>query len=186
VARQLEPAAGPAVGRFEAGRKCQEMALPIRYKFKPIIPIRNWRQEYAHAIEQALTLSRPESIGFCVMIWNDYETLIQKIEPDLLDPDCLAAAREAADEMKGVTTGPFPHRVRAEIYRFFIEQVRRWDKEVPLYISTESREMWDELKDELGQDPRAYVCGCSSVAVPGRRLALSAECPHSTYSPTPS
>ena len=54
-----------------------------------------------------------------------------------------------------------------------------------LYVSTETREMWDELKDELGQDPRCYVCGCSSVAVPGRRLGLSPGFRFSTYSPTP-
>ena len=43
----------------------------------------------------------------------------------------------------------------------------------------------DELKDELGQDPECYVCGCSSVAVPGRRLALSPTFRRSTYAPTP-
>ena len=72
------------------------------------------------------------------------------------------------------------------IYRFSIEQVRRSDKDVLLYVSTETREMWDELKDELGQDPRAYVCACNSVAVPGRKLNLSDACRYSTYSPTPS
>ena len=82
-------------------------------------------------------------------------------------------------------TGPFPHEVRNEIYRFFIREVRRWDRDVLLYVSTETREMWDELKDELGQDPRSYLCGCSSVAVPGRRLALSPGFRYSTYNPTP-
>ena len=85
--------------------------------------------------------------------------------------------------MKDVRTGPFPHAIRAAIYRFFVEQVRRWDADVPLYISTESREMWDELADELGQKPQSYVCGCSSVALPGRRLAVSRACPASTYVP---
>ena len=186
VARDIEPGSGPAIERFKAGAKCQDMGIPARYKFKPIIPIHNWREEYATAVEQALTLSKPESIGFCLYMWNTYDSLIKAIDPDLLDQEYMDAAREALEEMKGVRTGPFPHHVRAEVYRFMINEVRRWDKDVLLYISTESREMWDELKDELGQDPRAYVCACSSVAVPGRRLALSPDLRYSTYHPTPS
>jgi len=185
VARDIEPGPGKAVDRIEAGRKCQEMGIPVRYKFKPVIPVRNWREEYAGIIEQAMKRSAPESIGFCLLAWMDYESMIETIDAKLLDPECVTAAREAADEMKGVTTGPFPHRTRVEIYRFLIKQVRRWDKDVLLYLSTESREMWDELKDELGQDPRAYVCACSSVAVPGRRLALSGGLRYSTYHRTP-
>jgi len=185
VARLIEPGAPPAVERFEAGRRCRQMGLPIRYKFKPIVPIRGWREDYAAAIGEALSRSQPESIGLCVLMWMDFEALSKFIDLDLLDPELVAAAREAADEMKGVRTGPFPHAVRAEIYRFFIEQVRRHDKTVPLYISTETREMWDELTDALGQDPRRYVCGCGSLAVPGRRLSASDECRFSTYSPTP-
>ena len=186
VARDIEPGAGPAIDRIEAGRKCQEMGIPARYKFKPIIPVRNWREEYASIMEEALNRSNPESIGFCVIMWMDIDTLLSRIDADLLDAEYLEAARKAADELKGVKTGPFPHHVRAEIYRFLINEARRWDKDVLLYISTETREMWDELKDDLGQDPRTYVCACSSVAVPGRRLSLSSELRYSTYHPAPS
>ncbi len=186
VARQVETGGPDAAQRIEAARKCQEAGVPVRFKFKPIIPVRNWREEYARAIEVALTRAQPESVGFCVLMWMDYEEMVRRVDANLLDPDILAVAREAADEMEGVRTGPFPHELRAGIYRFFIEQVRRHDAEVPLYVSTESREMWDELKDELGQDPASYVCGCSSVALPGGRLALSKGCPHSTYSPVSS
>jgi len=183
VARDIEPGTGHAFDRFEAGRKCNEFGVPVRYKFKPMIPVRNWRQEYATAIEQALKLSNPESIGFCVIMWMNLETLAEKIDLDLLEPEYVEAAQEAAEEMEGNVCAPFPHRVRAEIYRFLIEQVRRWDDEVLLFLSTESREMWDELKDDLGQDPNSFFCGCSSVALPGRKLSLSEGCPHSTYSP---
>jgi hypothetical protein len=97
----------------------------------------------------------------------------------------VRAAREAQDEMQKWRCGPFPHHVRKEVYQFLIREVRRWDPDVLLYISTETREMWDELQDELGQDPRSYVCACSSVAVPGRKLALSPAFRYSTYHPTP-
>ena len=185
VARDIEKGVGKAIDRIEAARKCQEMGIPVRYKFKPVIPVRNWREEYAWIIEQAATRTRPESIGFCLYIWNTCESMEATLPLDLLDAECVAAARASVEQMKGVRTGPFPHATRKEIYQFLIREVRRWDPDVPLYVSTESRQMWDELKDELGQDPRIYVCACSSVAVPGRRLALSPGFRYSTYHPTP-
>ncbi|MFW6162580.1 MAG: hypothetical protein ACODAJ_07395, partial [Planctomycetota bacterium] len=164
MARLIEPGSGPAVERFDAAAKCQAMGVPARLKFKPIIPVRNWREEYAAAIEALFARVRPESVGFCTFIWNNYEQMCDRLPVDLLDPSVVAAARDAQDAMRDSRLGPFPHETRRDIYRFFIQQVRRWDADVPLYVSTESREMWDELKDELGQDPQAYVCGCSSVA----------------------
>lgn len=183
VARRLEPGSGSAVGRLDAAARCAEMGLPVRHKFKPIIPIRGWREQYVDSIEEMFRRPVPESIGMCVLGWMSYQEMVDAIDPALLDPEYVDAARDAADEMAGMRVGPFPHDVRAEIYRFFIRSIRRHDADVPLYVSTESREMWDELADELGQDPEAYVCGCSPVALPGGKLALSRECPWSTYKP---
>lgn len=185
VARELEPGSGPAVDRLVAARNAQEKGLPVRFKFKPILPIRNWREEYARILKQVCELTRPESIGFCLYIWNSFESMAKTLPLELLDPECVQAAKDAQAEMKGSRHGPFPHDTRKEIYRFFIREVRRWDNEVPLYVSTETREMWDELKEELGQDPHSYLCGCGSAAVPGRKLALSPGFRYSTYHPTP-
>jgi len=181
VARDIEPGTGGAIERIEAAAKCQQWGVPVRFKFKPMIPVRNWREEYADIIEQMCRLTSPESIGFCVIMWNTIDSLAARFDLKLLDPEYVQAARDAAEEMEGVITGPFPHEVRAEIYHFLTEQVRRWDEEVPLYISTESREMWDEMTVDLGQRPESFFCGCSSVALPGRKLAVSQGCPHSTY-----
>jgi len=185
VARDIELGAGHAVDCIEAARKCAAMGIPVRYKFKPVIPVKNWREEYAGIIEEMFKRTRPESVGFCLYIWHTYEAMTKSFGPEWLDPDCLEAARRSQEKMAGERNGPFPHEVRRDIYRFLIHEVRRWDRGVPLYLCTETREMWDELKLELGQDPRNYICGCSSVAVPGRRLALSPGFRYSTYSPTP-
>jgi len=184
-ASAFEPGTGKAIDRINGARLAQDAGVPVRYKFKPIIPIRNWRDSYADIIKQMLERTRPESIGFCLFIWNTFDSMEKTLGLDQLDPDYVEAARTATPETTGKRTGPFPHNVRAEIYRFFIEQVRRWDKDTLLYVSTETRDMWDELADELGQDPRCYVCACSSVAVPGKRLALSPGFRYSTYHPTP-
>jgi hypothetical protein len=118
-------------------------------------------------------------------MWNSVDSMAATLGVDRLDREYVRAAYEAQDEMSKWRCGPFPHHVRKEVYQFLIREVRRWDPDVLLYISTETREMWDELKDALGQDPLNYVCACSSVAVPGGKLGISPAFRYSTYHPTP-
>lgn len=169
VAELVEPGAASGSARIEAARKCQELGLPVRFKLKPIVPIRGWRQYYAATIERMFKLTRPEMVGFCVLMWMRVEELRQ-LFGDVIEPEYLRAAEECAEEMTGKPTGPFPPHVRAEIYRFLIEQVRRWDEQVPLFLSTESRELWNELAPSLGTQPQRFFCGCGAICVPGPRL----------------
>ena len=185
VARDIEPGAGRAIDRVDAAAKCQAMGLPVRYKYKPIIPVKDWREEYGAAIEQALAKTAPESIGFCLYIWNTFESMSRTLPLDLLDPDCVDAARQAVARVAGTRHGPFPHETRLEIYRHLIREVRRWNQDTKLYLCTESREMWDDLRDELGQDPEHFFCGCGSIAMPGGTLGVSPGLKYSTYHPTP-
>jgi hypothetical protein len=157
------------------------MGIPFRPKFKPIIPVKGWREEYTRAIDEMFGRSRPESVGLCVIMWMDADTLQAKIDSSHLDGELLEAARAAAPGMQDVVTGPYPHEVRREIYRHFIREIRRHDAQVPVYLSTESREMWDELSPEIGQDPASFFCGCSPVGLPGRRLRRGGALRYSTY-----
>jgi len=181
VSELIEHAAPSPAERIEAARKCEAWGVPARFKFKPMIPVRGWREEYSRTIEQIFEQTRPESLGFCVIMWMNLDVLAGKIDLDLLDPEYVDAARAAADEMRDVRVGPFPHHVRAEIYRFLIQETRRWDAKVPLYISTESREMWEELQDELGQNPRTFICGCNPIETPGPTMMPSGNLCNSTY-----
>jgi len=181
VAHHLEPGSASPAARFDAGGRLNAMGVPVRPKFKPIIPVRGWRDEYTRAIGEMFERSRPESVGLCVIMWMDVDTLKKKIDPTHLDPVLLQAAEAAAPQMQEVVTGPYPHEARKEIYRHFIREIRKHDAEVPIYVSTESREMWDDLAEELGQNPSTFFCGCSSVALPGRKLALSGALRYSTY-----
>ena len=181
AAEIIEPGAPSGLERIEAGARLEQMGVPVRFKFKPTIPIRNCERDTQSSSNDICRLTNPESIGFCTLIWNDLESLAAKIDLDLLDPEYIQAARDAEDEMNGTTHAPFPHEVRREIYQFLIDEIRSRDRDVKLYISTESAEMWDDLAPALGQNPNAFFCGCSSVALPGGKLSLDEDCPHSTY-----
>ena len=169
----LEPCAPPASSRIEAMSKLCEWGVPVRVKMKPIIPIRDWRESYAGCIDELLAKAKPETLGFTTMIWSTFERLERILDTDRLDPEFVAAARDAQEEMKDSRHGPFPHEMRAEMYRFLIAEARKRDPDLPLFISTETARMWDELAPVLGQNPRKFLCGCNPVQGPGPRYVPS-------------
>lgn len=183
VGELIEPAAPSASARIDAARKCSDWGVPVRFKFKPVVPVRGWREAYAETIERIFKTVRPESLGFALLMWMDLEAVDKCIGLERLDPDLVAAARREADAMNGVRTGPFPHAARADAYRFLLREIRRWDERIPVYVSTESREMWAELKDELGQNPATFICGCNPIEGPGPRMMFSEHLRTSTYFP---
>lgn len=167
VSRVIEPGSASTEERIEAARQCQEAGYPVRFKFKPIVPVRNWRTECRHMIEMVFARTRPESIGLCMIAWMSAEELAGTIDTSLLDPDCVKAMNDSAEAMKDTVTGPFPHEVRSEVYSFFFDEVRRHDRDVPVYLCTESPQMWGEFAPRLGANPENYVCGCGPQCPPG-------------------
>jgi DNA repair photolyase len=173
--RLLEPKTGTCEERVEAARKCQEAGYVVRYKYKPIIPVRNWREEASQAIEMMMTQTKPDVISLCAFMWMDYAEMVRRLGADNLDPEMLAIAEASADELKGVITGPFPEAARATIYDHYIKEIRTYDKEVPISLSTESWEMWERFRKRLGASGSNYTCGCGPQAAPGlRKLPQSA------------
>jgi spore photoproduct lyase len=170
----MEAGSGTMEQRIEAARKCDELGICTRYKYKPIVPVKGWREEIAEMTQLVFERSNPDLIALFTLCWMDYEELIKLCDTDLLDPVYLDAAREAAEEMKGTMVRPFPDWVRKEIYEFCIQEIRSYSKDIPIVLCTESTAMWRELGPTLGYTPHDYPCGCGPQATPWlKRLAES-------------
>ncbi|MGD8239769.1 MAG: radical SAM protein [Armatimonadota bacterium] len=165
----LEPRTGTTEERIAAARKCQEAGYTVRYKFKPIIPVRNWREEASETIRLIFEQTNPDVISLCCFMWMPVEDMRRRLDVSLLDPQHLAAAEEATEEVKETRAKPFPEPVRAEIYEHHLSEVRKWDREVPVSLSTENWGMWKRLEGKLGTTATSYVCGCGPNSVPWRR-----------------
>lgn len=183
-AAALEPDTPTPAERLQAAAFVESLGMVSRPKLKPIIPLRNWREDYERLIAELFARTHPQSVGLCVMMWMNLATAREFLDLDQLDPEFARAMQEQEEQLRGVDTGPFPSECRKVIYRFMIEQIRRWDKDVPIYISTETREMWDELEGELGQSKRAFICGCGPMATPDGKLTLAPDMKYTTYAPT--
>lgn len=169
AAALLEPCAPSASSRIDAMARLDDLGVPVRVKLKPVLPVRGWRESYGRCIEDLLARAQPETLGFASLIWMDYDGLCRTFDTERLDPEFVEAARLAQDEMRGSRHGPFPHATREMMYRFLIEAARRHNPTIPLFLSTETTAMWDSLKDQLGQNPRRFLCGCNPIQGPGPR-----------------
>jgi len=165
----IEPKTGTTEQRLEAARKCQEAGYTVRYKFKPIIPVRNWREYASETIRMLFSETNPDVISLCCFMWMSIDELKQRLDVSLLDPKYIVAAEESVEEVADTRTRPFPEWVRAEIYEHHFIEIRKWNLEVPVSLSTESWDMWKRLGSTLGATALNYVCGCGPNSVPWRR-----------------
>lgn len=169
----FEPGTATCQDRIRSAELAYEAGFPVRYKFKPIIPVRGWQDDARETIARAFRTVRPEVVSMCTLAWMDAEDLPEVLDASELDPEMLASAMEARERMRGVRTGPFPPETREEMYRFFIQTIREFDPEVPISLSTEAPELWEELGPELGMRPADYFCACGPACTPGRRMTIT-------------
>jgi len=165
----MEAQSGTTEERLAAAAKVMDWGYTARFKFKPIVPVVGWREELQEMIRLVFERARPDNITLFTLAWMTYADLVKLADTSLIDPWALGEAEKAAEEMAGQSTKPFPHHVRKEIYEFALAEIRKYDQEIPVALSTESRPMWEEMGPKLGLDPTNYVCGCGPQVTPGLR-----------------
>ena len=165
--RLIEPETGTTEQRIEAARIAQEAGYPIRYKFKPIVPVKGWREEAAYTARLMFERTRPDVISLCCYMWQDFPVMAARLPMDLLEPEFVKAAEESQEEMANTLARPFPDWVRKQIYEHHLAEIRKHDADIPVSLSTENYGMWAAMREALGCTPTNYVCGCGPQSDPG-------------------
>ena len=167
--RLIEPKAGTTEERIEAARVAQHAGIQIRYKLKPIIPVKAWREDAAQTVKLLFERTHPDLISLCCFMWMEIGEMLRRIPEELLDPAFVKAARDAREETKETRAQPFPQADRAEIYGHYLAEIRKWNPDIPVSLSTESFAMWKAFGPKLGFTATNYVCGCGPQSTPGAR-----------------
>lgn len=165
VSNLIEKNAPPMNARIEAAERCQEAGYRVRARFAPIIPIRNWRKENRVMIERYFAHLRPDVVTMDVLRWANAATMKHAIDFSLLNPH-YRRFYEGIDR----TGGKLPHDARAEIHRFFIDEIHQVSPSTRISLCGETRKMWDLFGHKLGMNPKNYVCNCGPTSVPGNPL----------------
>lgn len=172
----IEPETAPWDQRVESARKCQDAGYPVRFRFSPMIPVRNWREENSELISLMFERTKPDCISLCAFGWMSVDDTRSCLDFDLLDPDYVRAMEAGKPflERRGYTSGggrPIPHDARATLLKFFIDEIRKHDQTIPIALCLESVEMWALFEKELGMpmDPEkqsSYFCNCGPMCTP--------------------
>lgn len=164
----IERGTAPMEARFEAARKCQAAGYPVRFRFSPIVPVRDWRRENREMIEAIFAATRPDMVTVEPLRFLNGTSLPRAIDLDVMDPE-FAAGIAAND---GKMTGPgceIPDAQRAEIYRFILDELVRVSPETPVSFCRERRAIWEQFAPDLArwrQHPDDYVCNCGPWSDP--------------------
>ena len=168
--RLIEPKAGDTDQRIEAARTAQEAGVQIRYKFKPIVPVKTWREDAAYAVKRIFERTEPDLITLCLFMWHKVDEMKKKLPLELLDEGFLKAAEDSAEAMANTRTSPYPPAVREEVYDFYLNEIRKYDKDIPVSLSTENFPMWKSFGPKVGFTATNYVCGCGPQSTPGAKI----------------
>jgi len=167
AARLYEEGAPSMDDRIGAARKCQEAGYTVRFRFSPIIPIKNWREENETMIKRLFSQVEPDIVCIQTLTHMKAEQLRRTFDLSHMDEDILTTMDE---EARGDQAGPFPHEVREGIYRFFLDKIREVSPETPVVTCLETPEMWRALGDRMGMEPVNYVCCCGPTSTPENPL----------------
>lgn len=170
VSRLIDERAATLDERIEAMRRAQAAGYIVRARLGPIVPVREWRREYADLIELLFARTSPDLVTVELLGWMSFPDLVQVIDRDLVDPAYLAGAQAEAEELREITWGPFTQAQHEEVYRFCLEVVKRLSPRTPVAVCHGSAETWHLLGDLMGMTPENYVCNCGPASAPGGAL----------------
>ena len=178
VSRLVEKHSATTAERIAAAEACQQAGYPVRVRFSPFVPVRNWRDENAAMIEEYFRRVRPDIVTMDTFKWLEPRVIGDILDLGLWDDEYrgyveqYAAMEPSERPVPIIPNGKqvFPHEARLRIYRFLIEHIRRLNATVPISLCGETPEMWEALRKELGMTPEHYVCTCGPDSAPGNPL----------------
>jgi len=171
---QMEERTASMDQRIEAGRRCREAGYIVRYRFSPLVPVRNWREECSDLIEKLCTRAQPDIISLCAFGWMSHDAARQRMKMDLFDPQFVAAMEAVApfigerDVRCGAQTIPF--EARYVMFQHCLQEIRRVRPETHVALCLEPGEMWAAFHGRLRGGPEGYVCNCGGHCAPGNPM----------------
>ena len=150
-----------------AAARLKAAGYTVRFKFKPIVPVKNWRQEATAMLEKLFAVVKPDNLSMETLFFRNVSELKSMFDQSLFDPEFMAmmekheAETGIPDEYKSI-----PEAFRIEIYEYYAAEVKRLSPETPISLCAEGAAVWDHMVPLLGQSPDDFICNCGPACIP--------------------
>ena len=152
--------------RIRAMRQMQACGYRVRARLSPIVPVRNWREEYTNLLSMLFDQVSPDVITLELLGWMEVEDLLAIFDREVLDEEAVRAAEQSAGDLREFRWGPFTQATHEEVYRHCIEEVRRRSPGTPVSVCHGTAATWQALGDLMQMRPDCYVCNCGPQSAP--------------------
>lgn len=149
--RKREEAETASIGdRLRAARRCLDWGYPLAFHFDPMIEHRNWRQGYGETLDRLFDAVDPGRIVWislgCLRFMPALKSVIQSHHP---------RSRMLSGEFIRGLDGKLRYfrDIRAEMYAFMVERIRKTAPECCVYLCMEGRDVW---RDAFGFSPEEH------------------------------
>jgi len=144
--------------RITAMEACASAGYPIRAVVMPIIPVPDWKTVYGEFLHDLLNRVRLARITLGSICSYPHALRLTEGKLGATNPISMQLARSARGQ-NNITDGRirFPTTLRAEIYRYLLEVIRRNAPTLEIALCLEDRSMFDTLgmQDGIGR------CNCA-------------------------
>lgn len=171
--RKQEEAKTPSIReRLRAARQCADWGYHLAFHFDPMIEHRNWRRGYGETLDRLFDAVDPGRI-----VWISLGSLrfVPALRPLIQSrhPRTRILSGEFIRGLDGKLR--YFRDIRAEMYAFMVERIRRADPECCVYLCMEGRDIW---RDAFGFSPeeRGELPAMLDAAV-RRRMGVHRSCP---------
>ncbi|UCF57340.1 MAG: DNA photolyase [Deltaproteobacteria bacterium] len=147
VASREEHGAPSIKKRLLAARKCQAEGFTLGFHFDPLIEHANWKEWYKRTLEMMDKYIDPKGIIWislgCLRYMPVLKTIIRRRHPGthILDGEFVPGLDGKMRYFKPI---------RIHMYAFIGEMLRKWHKDLGIYLCMESNEIWQK---SLGWSP---------------------------------
>ncbi|MHA1680473.1 MAG: spore photoproduct lyase family protein [Promethearchaeota archaeon] len=169
--RKIEVGTPSLEKRLESMKKCEGAGYTTRVRFSPMIPVKNWKEEYHTMIEQLFDHATPDVITMDMIGFMSPRGMQESLDMNLFDEEARTIIDSLTYVKRKWQKHVFPHDYRRKFYQFIYNEVRSRNSKVPVTICNETFEMWDDC--QLKWSPRMgiedYACCCGPTSVPGNK-----------------
>ena len=170
ASRLVDKRAATMHQRIDAMAVMQEADYRVRARLSPIVPVVNWREEYAELFEVLFSRVKPDLVTLELLGWMGVDDLLVIFQRSQLDAEAVAAAEGARDALRDVKWGPFTQETHEDVYRFCMERVRELSPGTPVSVCHGTPATWAALGDTAGMSAGDFICNCGPQSAPGGDL----------------